>query len=166
MNKDVIATKNRSNEINTAIFCTVVAVLMGVYLLIKGNALRGSDRLELTFFCLCFLLVAVICWLIIFDTAPIYKMSQDGIYLRRKFLSKKFNQFIKWNDVEYFFVEIIYRTREETLIIKTISGEKYIKLSLSSLDNQKESLLNFIRDKAGEYNFHDLLTEVNENSRY
>lgn len=158
MNKEVIATKDRSNEIGFGIFCSVVGVLMGVYLLIKGNTLQGGDRLGLAFLCSCFLLGAAICWLLIFDTAPIYKMSQDGIHIRKKFFSRKLDQLIQWNDIEYFFVEI--SSGEESLMIKAIAKEKYFKLSLTSLDNQKQSILNFIREKSVEYNFHDLLTEV------
>ena len=71
-------------------------------------------------------------------------------------------QLLAWETINYFYIQESTpngRLMQE-LMLRPKESDKHIKINLSILDTPAETIMEFIRQKAAEYNFHDLGVEA------
>jgi hypothetical protein len=170
MNQDIIIKPGLAQRLLPALLLTAFLFFMGFNI---SDELFDWKRFNPhginTIIFLILLLMALFCWLLPFDSSPSYKISVHGIYVRKKFLTKSFDHFTKWSEIEYYFIETNTNGKgvtRNTLMIKLTTREKYFKMTSFELGEQWNSVVAYINQKATEHNFHDLGTETNYGSRY
>ncbi len=132
------------------------------------NWRQFNTLLILKIFTLVFLVITILAWVRFFANNPEFRITSKGIWYRKHFYSRKITEFASWNSIEYYFVEAVTQrgiTTEE-LIIKVRERKKYLKLKLTGINISKNEIIQIMREKANEHNFHDLGIEASSYSKH
>ena len=127
-----------------------------------------DTRVILKIFLLAFLSFTIWAWVRFFGNKPEYKITNEGIWYRKHLFSRKITEFVSWNNIEYYFVDVVTQkgiTTEE-LIIKVREKKKYLKLMLTGINISAEEVIQIVSVKGKEHKFHDLGFEANTYSKY
>jgi len=144
-----------------AIFATLMTstlIYLNSHNFFAGN--RPVPHGVFIFFFLPFLAITLSSILMSIDRNPVLRLDEQGIWRRKNFMPGLV-RLLAWKTIHYFYIQ--ERTRNATviqeLILRPKESDKDIKINLAGLDTPAETIMEIVRQKAVEYNFHDLGVE-------
>ena len=153
----------RKSSIISAIIATIMASVL-IYLF-SHNFVTGKHSIPhwiSTIFILYFLTFTLCIIALSVDRKPVLRLDAQGIWRRKNFMPPDLTQLLAWETINYFYIQESTpngRLMQE-LMLRLKESDKHIKINLSILDTQAETIMEFIRQKAVEHNFHDLGVEA------
>jgi len=161
INPEIEAAKSKSESLQWAIVSTGI---IGIIIYKEGESIfnwtKFNPNIVSGLFVLLLSLGCINWWLQYFDNRTVFKLNNDGIWVRNGFLLFSKTIQIPWAQVNYFY--LLEETRKSTTVSLMI-GQKEIeienKIELSSLNKSIADILVIMKKYSALYNFQELEKE-------
>ncbi|MCD0470921.1 hypothetical protein [Flavobacterium sp. JAS] len=117
-----------------------------------------SDNGFITIVFLVSLLVGILCWVKLLDTAPALIINKKGVWVRKSILPFSPLRFIDWNQIKFVELNLIKGKKSQTttvLVIHRNDSSKTKTIELDVINYSSEEIISMFREFSNFLNFRD-----------